>query len=68
MEINFTAILQPLMNKMAFDLAIFVFGTLFVLGLAMGLMSILRFPRFIKQPAIALLAIGCMYYWSQNFL
>lgn len=67
MELDFSG-LQPLMNEMVFSLAIFIFGTLIVVSLVADVMDKLKFPLFIMQPAITLLVIGCLFYWTKYIL
>lgn len=67
MKIDFSP-LQPLMNEMAATLAIFVFGTLIVVTVMAGIMTKLRFPKFIIHPAITFMVLGCLYYWAKYFL
>lgn len=67
MELDFS-VLQPLMNEMTTKLAIFIFGTLIVVMPVAGVMTILKFPRFIMDPAITFLVIGCLFYWTKYFL
>lgn len=68
MGIDFSTIDTSVIDGMALTLAVFAFGTIAVLIVLAGLLSLFKIPRMMRQPIITFAAIGCLFYWVNNFL